>query len=185
MNDQTREAVRDVALVLENDRRFHDEYRSLEGTARGFRDLIYECAKRLGERTFTADEREQLRRYFHTTWGLPAPTKSDKFESNPTIDLFDDGRVTANDVKNPESQSEIKEPAMNATHIEVTTKTFVNGKDIATMSDSEIYDLIASEEVKIKELEKIENKPKRLQLEIERRGQGIVDLVKYLDSKAD
>lgn len=67
--------------------------------------------------------------------------------------------------------------------IEITTKTLVNGKDVATMSDSEVYDLIAAQESKIRELEKIETKPKKLVAEIEKRRAGIQALVSYLDSK--
>lgn len=185
MDEYRREAARDLALVLENDQRFYQSYKELVGSAKEFRDLICDHAERLSGKILDAKSREQVRRYFHTIWALPQPQGSNTYRNEPTIDLFDDGHVTANDVKKPEPQPAPKEPAMNATHIEVTTKTFVNGKDIATMADSEIYDLIASEEVKIKELEKIENKPKRLQLEIERRGQGILDLVAYLDSKND
>lgn len=69
--------------------------------------------------------------------------------------------------------------------IEITTKTLVNGNDISGYSDAELYEMIASEEKKIAELNKIENKPKRLVAEIEKRQAGIQALVNYLDSKAD
>jgi hypothetical protein len=70
-----------------------------------------------------------------------------------------------------------------STAIEVTTKTLVNGQDIATMKDADIYDLIASQEREIGKLESISNKPKRLVTEIEKRQAGIAALVAYLDSK--
>lgn len=69
--------------------------------------------------------------------------------------------------------------------IEITTKTLINGSDISGYSDAELYEMIASEEKKIAELNKIENKPKRLIAEIEKRKAGIQALVNYLDSKAD
>lgn len=69
------------------------------------------------------------------------------------------------------------------TAIKITTKTFANGEDIATMADSDIYDLIARQEAAIKELEKIETKPKKLVAEITERREGITALVAYLDSK--
>ncbi len=81
------------------------------------------------------------------------------------------------------SQSTPKEPTM-AKPIVITTKTFANDRDIATMSDSEIYELIASEEAKIKELDKIENKPKRLVDEVAKRRAGIAALVTHLDSQS-
>lgn len=79
-----------------------------------------------------------------------------------------------------------KEPIMNKTAIiEVTTKTLVNGTDVKELDDSAIYDLIAQQEAEIKRLEAIENKPKKLVAEIEKRRAGIKALVDYLDSKAD
>lgn len=185
MNDETREAARDLALVLENDQQFYRAYKGLDGSFRDFRDLIRHHAKRLGEGILDAREREQVRRHLHELWNMPQPLGSSSYSSDPTIDLFDDGRVTANDAKKPEPQPAPQEPTMNANPIEISTKTFVNGQDIASMSDAAIYDLIASEEAKINELQKIENKPKKLLAEINRRSKGIVDLVAYLDSKAD
>jgi hypothetical protein len=67
--------------------------------------------------------------------------------------------------------------------IELTTKTLVNGKDVAEMKDSEVYALIAAQENKVKELEAIGNKPKKLVAEIDKRKAGIQALVDYLDSK--
>lgn len=84
----------------------------------------------------------------------------------------------------PNIQQLPKEKPMS-TPIEITTKTLVNGNDISGYSDAELYEMIASEEKKIAELNKIENKPKRLVAEIEKRQAGIQALVNYLDSKAD
>lgn len=67
--------------------------------------------------------------------------------------------------------------------IEITTKTLVNGKDVADMKDSEVYALIAAQEAKVKELEAITTKPKRLVAELAKRQAGIQALVDYLDSK--
>ena len=79
-----------------------------------------------------------------------------------------------------------KEITMNKTAIiEITTKTLVNGIDVKDLDDSAIYDLIARQEAEIKRLEAIENKPKKLVAEIEKRRAGIKALVDYLDSKVD
>lgn len=67
--------------------------------------------------------------------------------------------------------------------IEITTKTFLNGVDLATRPDAEIYDAIAQQEADIKTLEAINAKPKRLVAEIEKRKAGIAALVAFLDSK--
>lgn len=69
--------------------------------------------------------------------------------------------------------------------IKIETKTFVNGVDISTMEDAAIYQLIATQEAEIEELDKIKNKPKKLKEEIAKRQEGITALVSYLDSKAD
>lgn len=185
MPPERRDEVRDLALTLENDQRFCAAYKQIDGSAKNFRDLICDHAKHLDKRIFEAEDREQIRRYLHRVWCMPKPLGTNNLGSRPTIDLFDDGRVTANDIKNPEPQLVTQEPPMNATPIEITTKTFVNGQDIKAMSDAQVYELIASEEAKIKELEKIETKPKKLVAEIERRRAGIKDLVTYLDSKTD
>lgn len=77
-----------------------------------------------------------------------------------------------------------QEILMNKTDIiKIETKTYVNGTDVATLSDSEIYSLIAAQEAQVEELEKIKTKPKKLVAEIEKRKAGIQALVDYLDSK--
>jgi hypothetical protein len=82
------------------------------------------------------------------------------------------------------AQPQKEEPTMNSpTPIEITTKTFVNGNDVSTMTDGQIYALIAGEEQRIRELRAIGNQPKRLVAEIAKREAGIQALVTYLDSK--
>lgn len=78
--------------------------------------------------------------------------------------------------------SQPKETTMSKP-ITIETKTFVNGADVANMADGEVYSLIAAEEAKIKELEAINAKPKRLVAEIAKRQAGIAALVAHLDSK--
>lgn len=80
----------------------------------------------------------------------------------------------------------LKEILMNKTEIiKIETKTFVNGVDIATLDDASVYALIATQEAQIKELDKIETKPKKLTAEIEKRKAGVQALVDYLDSKSE
>lgn len=93
--------------------------------------------------------------------------------------------VPAEQIPTPLDQPQpTKETIMTtASIIEITTKTLINGIDIATMGDSAIYSTIANQEAEIKKLEAIENKPKRLVAEIEKRKAGIKALVDFLDSK--
>lgn len=66
--------------------------------------------------------------------------------------------------------------------IDITTKTLINGRDIKELSDSEVFQLIADEEARIAELEKIKAQPKKLVAEIEKRKAGIAALVAHLDA---
>lgn len=74
-----------------------------------------------------------------------------------------------------------KDNTMNS--IAITTKTLVNGQDIAGLSDSQVYDMIAQQEAEIAKLSAIVNKPQRLVAEIDKRQAGISALVAHLDSK--
>jgi hypothetical protein len=79
-----------------------------------------------------------------------------------------------------------KETNMNINGpVTLVTKIFIDatGTDVDTLTNPQIYDLIASQEAAIKKLEVIENKPKRLQKEIEARKAGIAALVAHLDKK--
>lgn len=77
-----------------------------------------------------------------------------------------------------------KETTMNTKPLTITTKTFtyVNGVDVNNYSASELYDMIAREESKIRALEAIDHKPVMLQQEIARRKDGIAALVAHLDA---
>lgn len=74
------------------------------------------------------------------------------------------------------------EPIMPTKFFEA--KKFLNGVDVATLSEDAIYSTIAAKEAGIKKLEQIENKPKSLLKKIEDARGDIKALVDYLDSKA-
>lgn len=82
-----------------------------------------------------------------------------------------------------------KEPEMSLlkteNSIKVEKQTLLNGTKIESYSDESLYNIIAAAEAKVAELEKIQNKPKRLVKEIESRRADIQTLVDYLDSKED
>lgn len=63
------------------------------------------------------------------------------------------------------------------------TKHYLNGNDISLISNSRIYELIAEEEHNIKELQKIETKPKRLADEIKKRSEELNRLVNFLNEQ--
>jgi hypothetical protein len=126
----------------------------------------------------------------------PANSRIDKSEVEPDPDPVNrDAEPTTSPVEIAEHidsaishltrvSNSFKEILMNKTEIiKIETKTFVNGVDIATLDDANVYALIATQEAQIKELDKIETKPKKLTAEIEKRKAGVKALVDYLDSK--
>ena len=74
-----------------------------------------------------------------------------------------------------------KEPTMSI--ITITNQTLVNGAEISTMSDSQLFGLIAKQEQEIEAMRKIQAKPKRLVAAIEARQKAIDDLVKLIDER--
>lgn len=168
--------------ILENDQFFCRRYQKTT-TCGQRRNLIRNVITGASAVYYATDieDGEQFRRYFDSKWELAVDTEgATKYDYLP-------------DIWAEELQPKAKSPALTSTKeaimtsktaaIEITTKTFVNGADVANMNDSEIYALIASEELRIKELSAIQNKPKRLMAEIAKREAGIKALVDYLDSK--
>lgn len=88
-----------------------------------------------------------------------------------------------NPVKNLTSTiTEIKESQVTAP-ITITYVTLLNGRSITEYSDTELYGLIAREELEIEKLCKVRNQPQRLQNEIARRQKGILELVAFMDAQ--
>lgn len=71
----------------------------------------------------------------------------------------------------------------NTMKLELTTRHFLNGKDISEITLAQLYQTIGHAEQDIRELEKIENKPKRLVKEIEKRKTDLKALVDFLDAQ--
>lgn len=131
------------------------------------------------------EDRDQLRRYFDNLYKIPQ-AEVNKYGEIP--DMLDD----AHDFPAPAPKSirpklptptPTPTPETNMTKpITITTKTFVNGVDISTMADAEVYDLIAQQESEIERLAKIKARPRKLVEELAKRQAGIDLLVAYLDS---
>lgn len=218
--------LHDAALMLENEREFHDKYkaRAPDLCHGGRRDLIGTLVGKLipyrgqSPRT-TAEDREQLRRYFDDTYNMPCTVvhkaggvysdmsglpdiefwlDSVKYPARPAHvkpapEIEGDLKTIKQEVADHLTQAansfqslanNLKEIIMSKTEIiTIETKTLINGVDITTFKDSEIYSLIAAQEAEIETLDKIKTKPKKLVAEIEKRKAGIEALVAYLDSK--
>lgn len=173
------------AIRMENDPSFERRYIRLStcgerrSAIRGF------ISSSLGHFYATdIEDGEQLRRYLDDLWNITSdPEGQCKYDT--LIDIWnDDEPVKSIKSKKAAPSSTKEEPIMNSpAPIEITTKTFVNGNDVSTMTDGQIYALIAGEEQRIRELRAIGNQPKRLVAEIAKREAGIQALVTYLDSK--
>lgn len=75
-----------------------------------------------------------------------------------------------------------KQMALNNTKL-IETRTFINGVDASTLSDDQIFQVIAKVENDIKELENIENKPTKLIKKIEKAHKGIEKVLRYVDAR--
>lgn len=69
--------------------------------------------------------------------------------------------------------------------IEIKRVVRINGRDADTYSKSHLWDMIAAQQAAIKTLEAIDPKPASLKREINKRINGVNDLVEYLDSLED
>ena len=69
------------------------------------------------------------------------------------------------------------------TIITLTTKHYINGTDISSLSNAQLFQLIAQQEASIKELEAITNKPNSLTKEIADRKASIDTLVAFLNDR--
>lgn len=67
----------------------------------------------------------------------------------------------------------------------VTIKHLINGKDMDSMSDSDLYATISTTELEIERLDKIKTKPKRLVRHIEALKSDLQKLVELIDSRDD
>lgn len=221
LSQQVLALMRDVAVTLENERKFVDAYKHLlsyRSRASQRRTAIAQAIKlhcgHVDPQQVHNIYIEHIRRYFDDTMdGAPAfhttLNNAKDYSDVQTVDFFNEvirqydpvrdrsgaaiGAATpqrsarADDPKSaaakpqPVSEPQPKEPTMK--HIEITTKTLVNGQDIANMEDAAIYDLIAQQEAHVESLNAIKNKPVRLQREIEKCEAGIQALVKFLDDK--
>jgi hypothetical protein len=65
----------------------------------------------------------------------------------------------------------------------IETKVFIKGVDAANLTDSQIFDRISNLEQQIANLNKIENKPKKLTTAIKDLQKDIRDMIDYVDSR--
>lgn len=177
----------EATLVLENDRIFYDKFLRLyqEGSDRDattVRTVIHENLLRLRLVGVSREYRETLRLYFEDRYGLPTKTLN-AVKPHPALHEEAPQPTTVKVA----TQTQVTQPfpeykAMNAI-LTLTTKHYINGTDISSLSNSQIYNLIAQQEAAIKYLEAIANKPNSLTKEIADRKAGVQTLVDFLNDR--
>lgn len=102
----------------------------------------------------------------------------ERIRKNPDLN---EGRASPGQPETPKQPN--KEPHMANGNIKVETITFVDGMDIASLSNGAVLEKIAGQEGAIKRLEAIESKPDCLVKEIADRKAGIKALVEALNAR--
>ncbi len=194
-----------VAIVLENESEFYNRYvnfapKMTAEERRGcVRDAALKYVGRNGEEVTYSDfivvagepfmSREYLRRYFDDIWDIPsAANEADDPRARRAVsfpfEFWLERELNADQVcahKTPQSQPQpTKEQPIMLT---ITTKTLINGEDIAKKTNDELFEAIAQAEIEIARLQAIKAKPKALLAKIADLQLGIAALVAHMDAK--
>lgn len=183
-----RHELENAYLTLENDHGFYTAYTATPDSCTRERETIRMHLWRMREfipGDFRKEDRETLRRYFNDRYGritLPDSTK-------PSYNLLE---PKPQEAQKPTAKAAIKtetvfyslpeHPAMSQ-NLTLTTKHYLNGQDIETLSNAQLFDAIAKQEAAIESLQAIKKKPASLQREIKERQASIDALVAFLDER--
>lgn len=196
-----------VAVLLENDAGFHERYKRLKGAC-GRRQAVRYCAVKLGgtdEAVTTSGDfivvagerfmsREYLRRYFDMRFEMPdaiderddsRARRSQQFPFEFWLDKeqWPDQKRAGEPPVSPQSQPQSQPTQEQSIMLNITTKTLINGVDIADKTNDQLFDAIAQAEAEIAKLNAIQSKPKALVVKIEELKAGIAALVSHMDAK--
>lgn len=191
-----RHELENAYLTLENDRKFYDDYtKPYEDTPWSTqtrqREIIRAHLIRLQEfipGSFMKRDRESLRRYFNDRYGITTPLLPPAAQVEPTYDLLapekpqEAQKPTAKAAYTYKTETLPEHPAMSQ-NLTLTTKHYLNGQDIETLSNAQLFDAIAKQEAAIESLQAIKKKPASLQREIKERQESIDKLVAFLDER--
>jgi hypothetical protein len=157
---------------------------------RNARDYLHGRLRNLPNGSTNASQRETLRLWLCNHFGIE-PQKEATVE--PALDwesiLLD---PPAAQPAQPEPQQPQPQPQENTTMslklnaqqpFELNTKTYLNGVDLDSLSNSELYAQIQAQEDAIEKLQAIKAKPKSLLAEIKKRQAGIEALVVFMDER--
>lgn len=166
---------------------------------RNARDYLHGRCRHLPNGSTTASQRETLRLWLCNHYGIE-PQKETTVEpafdwqsillDPPAAQPTQPAQPAQPEPQQPQPQTQPQENTtmslkLSTQPFELTTRTYINGVDLDTLPNSELYAQIQAQEDAIEKLRAIKAKPKSLLAEIEKRQAGIEALVAYLDSKND
>lgn len=185
-----RHELENAALTLENDHGFYTAYTATPDSCTKERETIRMHLWHMREfipGDFRKEDRETLRRYFNDRYGritLPDSTKPsyNLLEPKPQEAQKPTAKAAINYRTETVFYSLPEHPAMSQ-NLNLTTKHYLNGQDIETLSNAQLFDAIAKQEAAIESLQAIKKKPASLQREIKERQESIDKLVAFLDER--
>lgn len=200
----TKEQFCELRNFLMKDPEFKKHYMRTRGGTYGYRrgqisEYVYSYIRIPWAKENDVEDRDQLRRFFDDYWCFPQQ-EVNKYAHIPDWEEDDDEPLNVllaeiSAVKKPGLEclkpfiqcplkfNIIPKAPTVATPLKITTKTYINGQDVASLTNSEIFDLITQQENEIEKLKQIKAQPKKLVKELAERQAGIAALVTYLDSQ--
>lgn len=181
-----RHELENAALTLENDHGFYTAYTATPDSCMKERETIRMYLWHMREfipGDFSKWDRESLRRYFNDRYRRITLQDSAK----PSYNLLEPEpqeaqKPTAKAAYTYKTETLPEHPAMSQ-NLTLTTKHYLNGQDIETLSNAQLFDAIAKQEAAIENLQAIKKKPASLQREIKERQESIDKLVAFLDER--
>lgn len=119
---------------------------------------------------------EQLYNYYLPEVDTGSPEKSPAVLQQEIIDHLENATESFKKVQ-------LNLPKEEYTMIEIKDVTYVNGTDVATMTDDQVFSAIAKAEGEISKLKEIKTKSKKLTAKIADMQKGIDDLVAIIDAR--
>lgn len=184
----TPQQMQDNLLVLENDGIFYSKfmecYKTEQVNAFTVREVIRVAINRLKLNVAIPEEREEMRRYFEERYSLkPSYAVNARGATRLLGELAQPAQPKPPTPTPTISTPTLKEHPAMTTIITLTTKHYINGTEVSTLSNAQIFKLIADQEASIAELEAIKKKPQSLKKEIATRQASIDTLVAFLDER--
>lgn len=176
------DSMRDKWDELRSDSDFLGDFRSaVRCSAKDQRQVIRDHLETLTGNIGQIATRERLRLALLQFLNLDVPAIWDHATLGaPPLDLF--GPTITNDLNVTGSISTTKDTTMNAS-ITIKTVTYVNGRDVDSLSTDDVLTLIANAEGRIKQLTALDSKPAAAVKEADALKDSIAQLVELVDAR--